>query len=83
MASIDFDDFEPALLPSAFHAASPGQVRPLVKNELFEVALRELPAGQSYMPQPGRMEIVASLEGTVEIRSSEPPIELSRPAIST
>jgi len=46
LASIDFGDFEPALLPRTETAAQPGTIRPLARNELFEVSLRKLAAGE-------------------------------------
>jgi mannose-6-phosphate isomerase len=41
LASIDFDDFEPDLLPRAVITSKPGTIRPLVSNPLFDVSLRE------------------------------------------
>lgn len=70
LASIDFDDFEPGLLPTAFHPAQPGRLRPLVKNNLFDVSLRQLAPGDSFSPPPGRMEIVGLLEGAARVISN-------------
>jgi mannose-6-phosphate isomerase len=67
LASIDFNDFEPALLPDKFQPGHPGQLRPLVKNDLFEVSLRRLAAGEIWEPRQGRMEIVGVVKGTAQI----------------
>jgi len=71
LASIDFNDFEPALLPQTFHSTTSGTSRPLVKNELFEVAIRTLPAGGSMELTDGRMQIIGVVEGALRVGTEE------------
>jgi mannose-6-phosphate isomerase len=69
LASIDFADIEPALLPRQTFPAQPGSIRPLVKNELFEVSLREM-AGPGGLPlAAGRMEIIGVTDGALRIEA--------------
>jgi mannose-6-phosphate isomerase len=69
LASIDFADFEPSLLPRQTRGAGPGQYRPLVKNELFEAAVRRLGAGEELRLEERRMHIVGVVEGALRIHS--------------
>jgi len=77
LASIDFNDFEPALLSQATVADSPGTVRPLVKNELFEVAVRTLPTGGCLDLTDGRMQIIGLIEGKLRVETAEEQIVLT------
>src|ERR1035441_10121685 len=47
LASINFADIEPPLLPRQTAPAHPGTIRPLTRNELFEVSLRQMAEGDS------------------------------------
>jgi mannose-6-phosphate isomerase len=76
LASIDFNDFEPQLLPQTILAATPGAIRPLVKNELFEVAVRSVPDGERFDLTDGRMQIIGVIEGTLRIATAEEEITL-------
>ena len=67
LASIDFDDFEPALLPHKTRATAHGQVRPLVKSELFDVSARQLRGAEQWTPRNRRMRILGVTEGTLRI----------------
>jgi mannose-6-phosphate isomerase len=67
LASIDFSDFEPPLLPGGFVPGHPGLLRRLVKNELFEVNIRKLESGEQMPLADGRMQIIGVLEGTVRV----------------
>ncbi len=67
LASIDFEDFEPQLLPAAFQPADAGQIRPLVANELFEVAVRKIEKGGAFKYRGGRMRILGALEGVLQV----------------
>jgi mannose-6-phosphate isomerase len=77
LASIDFADFEPPLLPDAFLPSHPGRIRPLVKNEFFEVNLRQLGAGDQLALADARMQIIGVLEGVVRIAGAEESLDLS------
>jgi len=63
LASIDFNDFEPPLLPADFRPGNPGRLRPLVSCELFQVNLRQLEPGDSLSLPDGRMTILGLVEG--------------------
>ena len=70
LASIDFGDFEPALLPRTETAAQPGTIRPLARNEIFEVSLRKLAAGDQFVLPEGRMTILGLVEGALRIQGA-------------
>jgi mannose-6-phosphate isomerase len=76
LASIDFGDFEPALLPRTSVAAKTGTVRPLVKNELFEVRLRRWAANDQLNLAPGRMLIVGVVEGSLRMEGAGETVEI-------
>ena len=71
LASIDFADFEPSLLPAAASPGHPGTLRPLVKDKLFQVTWRRLPAGQSLALDGGRMNILGVVEGTLRVNEMD------------
>jgi mannose-6-phosphate isomerase class I len=71
LASIDFDDFEPDLLPQTTLTDGLGTIRPLVKNDFFEVAVRTLPAGGGLDLTDGRMQIIGVLTGALQVESAE------------
>ena len=77
LASIDFADVEPPLLPGGFAPAHPGLIRPLVKNELFEVSVRQFSGGDQLCLADGRMQIVGVLEGALGIAGPGHPLELA------
>jgi mannose-6-phosphate isomerase len=77
LSSIDFADFEPALLPSRFEPGHPGRLRPLARNELFDVSLRQLSRGEELALPGGRMEIIGLVEGTAQVASPTGSVELS------
>jgi mannose-6-phosphate isomerase len=67
LASIDFADFEPALLPSAASPGRPGTIRPLVKDRLFQVSLRRLNPGGALALRGGRMSILGVVDGALRV----------------
>jgi mannose-6-phosphate isomerase len=77
LASIDFNDIEPSLLPRQTTPANPGTIRPLVKNELFEVNLRQLAGSDQLKLTAGRMEIIGVIEGALRIESGDELIPLT------
>jgi mannose-6-phosphate isomerase len=76
LASIDFSDFEPAVLPQTILAATPGTIRPLVKNELFEVAVRTLLGGGRLELADGRMQIIGVIEGVLKVGAGDEQLTL-------
>jgi mannose-6-phosphate isomerase len=76
LASIDFADFEPALLPREVRAAEPGTVRPLVRDDLFTVNLRRWGGGDQLNLPPGQMRIFGVVEGTLHIEAAGETVEI-------
>jgi len=68
LASIDFADFEPSLLPAASFPGHPGTTRPLVQDRLFRVTLRRLKAGEALALGGGRMNILGVAEGALWVQ---------------
>jgi mannose-6-phosphate isomerase len=77
LASIDFADIEPPLLSHQTSPSRPGTIRPLVKNELFEVNLRQMAGSDTLQFSGGRMEIIGVTEGVLRIESGGDAIDLS------
>jgi mannose-6-phosphate isomerase len=67
LASIDFNDLEPSLLPSAFVQRDGQRVRPLVSGPLFAVEAGQVDAVTTVSLKPRQMQIVALLSGEVRI----------------
>lgn len=67
LASIDFADFEPSLLSRDTSGAGPGQIRPLVRNALFNVDLRRVSGGEQLRLENGKMHILGVVEGALNI----------------
>jgi mannose-6-phosphate isomerase len=64
LACIDFDDFEPGLVP----AGRPDlPIRVLVDHPLFNIQWRRLTAGESAHTDGHRLQILAGLDGELEI----------------
>jgi mannose-6-phosphate isomerase class I len=76
LASIDFGDFEPALLPRTVTASHPGMVRPLVRNDLFSVSLQQWTGGDQLILPPGRMQILGVVQGALRIEGAGESVEL-------
>jgi mannose-6-phosphate isomerase len=70
LASIDFGDFEPSLLPVETFPGHPGTIRPLVYDKLFQVSLRRLESGGALALRGGRMTILGVVEGALRVRDS-------------
>lgn len=71
LASIDFNDFEPALLPRGFTGDGSVQSRPLVEHALFNAELLRVAAGAVWPLPPGRMRILGCVRGRARVRSAE------------
>ena len=67
LASIDFNDYEPALLPRAFVPNGACKKRPLVRDRLFTVEAYEAGAGVDVPLPPGKMQIIALLTGRLQV----------------
>ncbi len=77
LASIDFADFEPSLLPAATVPGHPGTIRPLVKDKLFQAALRRLNPGDALALRGGRMSILGVVEGALRVHDQGESTTLS------
>jgi mannose-6-phosphate isomerase len=65
LASIDFEDFEPSLIP-AHPMGSAGGRRVLVNDALFTVEVEKAAADAREEIEPGRMQIIGIISGTIE-----------------
>ena len=71
LASIDFQDFEPSLLPAQYLSDGPSQHRPLVKDPLFHASVRKLNAGDPLRLPEGKMQILGMVEGRLRVVTSQ------------
>jgi mannose-6-phosphate isomerase len=76
LASIDFNDFEPALLPGSFAPAGPARVRLLVRDSLFAIEVWQINAGAPLRLAPGRMHILGVLGGPLCLRDGQTSLSL-------
>ena len=76
LASIDFNDFEPALVQSKT-TGNEVIVRPLVDDPLFKVETWKLNPGAHGWLKPKKLQIVAATRGEVEITSGSTSVKLS------
>jgi mannose-6-phosphate isomerase len=77
LASIDFDDFEPKLVEEKFSGVGKVKSRPLVRDELFNVENLELESGAPAKLRENKLQIVATVSGRIEIKSSSETVNLS------
>ena len=77
LASIDFNDFEPSLLPSAFVQQGTQRVRPLVSDPLFTVEAHQADPAVTVPLRPNKMQIVALLAGRVHFISGQEKLILT------
>ena len=77
LASIDFSDFEPALIPQSSAAAGPVRLRPLVQDSLFTVEALEADEGAKVPLEPRRLQIVSLLAGQARVADGRESVTLS------
>jgi mannose-6-phosphate isomerase len=77
LASIDFSDFEPALLPRDSVMRGPVKVRRLVRDPLFTVEACEVAEGATVPLQAKRLQIISLLTGRVRIGEGPGSVTLS------
>jgi mannose-6-phosphate isomerase len=82
LVSINFEDFEPALIRSDYKTMGSFSVRPLVSNPLFTVELYEADAGAMVPLIPRRMQILAVLKGGIEVSENLTSLSLGPGAFS-
>ena len=76
LASMDFTDFEPALVESAFSSAGRFKVRPLLRHSLFKVDVFRALAKETIVFRQPRMRIVAVLENKVTVTDGASGVQL-------
>jgi mannose-6-phosphate isomerase len=76
LASIDFNDFEPGLLPAATHAPAGISRRSLVQHELFSVDLLNLPLKTSLPLKHAGPLVIAPTQGSISLHSTGEPVYL-------
>ena len=76
LASIDFNDFEPSLLPQAFVQQGAQRVRPLVSDPLFTVEAHQATPGASVPLRANKMQIVALLACRIQVGSGQDTLVL-------
>ncbi len=77
LASINFNDFEPSLLPRAVTRRAELQVRPLVRGPLFRAEAGQTGPGAQVPLHPGKMQIIALVDGWGEICHDETTLPLA------
>ena len=77
LASIAFNDFEPALVQTQFTGDAVTRCRPLVHDPLFMTEAMQIAAGAVVPLKPHVMQIIASLGGRVGVEGGAAGIELS------
>jgi len=76
LASIDFADFEPALVSSTFFGSGPSKVRSLVTDPLFNVSACSLTASATTPTTRGKMQIIGVIRGLLAIHHPTQPVTL-------
>jgi mannose-6-phosphate isomerase len=76
LESIEFDDFEPALLRPQFEGSTV-QRASLVSHPLFTVEVRALSEGAGVTLESGIMHIIGVVQGTLLVRSGDKNLVLS------
>ena len=69
LASIDFNDFEPALVPPKYSGDDEIRSRAIVRDRLFNVDHVEMTNGARTVLTENKLQILAVIRGNVEVRS--------------
>ncbi len=77
LASIDFNDFEPALIGQKFSGDSKTKTCPLVRNPLFNVEIWKMNSGAGGPLKAKTLQIVAAVSGRFEIKGGSTPVSLA------
>ena len=78
LASIDFNDFEPALIRGEPAETGPATAQTLVSNPLFKVEVCRLQTGQSMLFSSSNPRIIGLLEGRVVATDGVNSVELGK-----
>jgi mannose-6-phosphate isomerase len=77
LASINFNDFEPALVKTEFVTNGAVSKRPLVQDPLFSVEAWKIDAQQEGSLKPLSLQIIAVTKGELEVRSGKDGAKVS------
>lgn len=77
LASIDFNDFEPALVSTNYVANGAAQKKSLVQDPLFNVETWKIEARQTVPLKPQALQIIAVTRGQIEVQNSSDSALLS------
>ena len=76
LASIDFQDFEPSLLPSVSVQNGAPRERALVRDPLFTAESHQVDVGADMPLRPNKLQIIGLVAGRVEVREGQGTIAL-------
>lgn len=76
LASIDFDDFEPGLIPNETNGLEV-QSRRLVDDPLFNIEVLKVKRGVGLDLKPRKLQIIAAVAGQLEIKAEPDSVELT------
>lgn len=76
LASIDFNDFEPALVSNPFADKGAMEAKPLVRHPLFNVDLCRVNSSEAFPISESRMKIVAAVDQPLAITSENGSVQL-------
>ena len=76
LASIDFNDFEPKLVPSKYNQAPKFKYRHLVQDPLFNVQEMIFETAESVVLAGQLLRIIAAVNGLVEVAGSDSKISI-------
>ena len=77
LASIDFNDFEPALIDQKFSGDDKTKMCPLVRDPLFNVEIWKMNSSASSPLKAKTLQIVAVTDGQAEIKSGSTSVNLA------
>jgi mannose-6-phosphate isomerase len=77
LASIDFNDFEPALVQTKFAGDATTKRRPLARDPLFTTEAIQITTDTVVPLKPGAMQIIAALSGGLRVEGGAVGVELS------
>jgi mannose-6-phosphate isomerase len=76
LASIDFNDFEPALVSSKYSGDDETRWRAIVRDRLFNVDYVEMKKGARTVLTENKLQILAIIRGKLEVRSEDNAVAL-------
>ena len=76
LASVNFGDFEPSLIPGPFSGNAATKRRLLVQDPAFTIEALQAAEGEVVALQPGKMQIIACVKGKLEVVGDGVSVEL-------